>query len=190
MSAGMHIGHSQICVCAFVDIRALSSYPSAMKLWLDGFLLRRTWQVSRLALYPLRWRRSSFSLRPPLRLWLRLSLRSCLRRPICPHSFKCRSQRGLRAWRFADISTHSPGRNIKSNRGNLIVLGISLVAPLALGAFAIAPALAPQRFAGSTASIALGATAIASALATHRLIASALASQRFGVERPRAWRLA
>jgi hypothetical protein len=52
----------------------------------------------------------------------------------------------LRAWQFADISTHSPGRNIQSNRGDLIVLAISLLAPFALGAFAIASALAPQRF--------------------------------------------
>jgi hypothetical protein len=94
------------------------------------------------------------------------------------------------AWRLADISTHSPGRNIKSNRGALIMLAISFPAPLTLAAIAIASALARQRPADSTAPIALGATAIASALATHRLIASALASQRFGIERPRAWRLA
>jgi hypothetical protein len=81
-----------------------------------------------------------------------------------------------------DIST-------KGNRGTLIALSI-LSASLALAACAIASAPAPQRFADSTAPIALGATAIASALATHRLLASALASQRFGSERPRAWRLA
>ncbi|HKB51258.1 MAG TPA: hypothetical protein VKC63_07500 [Solirubrobacterales bacterium] len=55
-------------------------------------------------------------------------------------------ERGLRAWQFADISTHSPGRNIKSNGGDLIVLTISLLAPFALRAFAIASTLAPQRF--------------------------------------------
>jgi hypothetical protein len=38
------------------------------------------------------------------------------------------------------------GSNIKSNRGDLIVLTISVLAPLALGAFAIASTLAPQRF--------------------------------------------
>jgi hypothetical protein len=113
-----------------------------------------------------------------------------LHRPITSKGGNHRSQRALRAGRFADISTQPPPRNIKRDRGNLIVPEISFFAPLALGAFAIASALAPQRFAGSTAPIALGAAAIASALATHRLIASALASQRSAVERPRAWRLA
>jgi hypothetical protein len=96
----------------------------------------------------------------------------------------------LRAWQFADISTQPPHRNIRLVHGALVVLAIASFAPLALVALAIASALAPQRFAGSTAPIALGTSAIASALATHRLLASALASQRSGVERPRAWRLA
>lgn len=134
--------------------------------------------------------RRSSGLRPSPRLWLRPSLRSWLHRSIWPLDLHCRWQRGLRAWRFADISTQPPHRNIRHIRGALVVLAIASFAPLALGAFAIASALAPQRFAGSTAPIALGATAIASALATHRLIASALASQRSGIERPRAWRLA
>jgi hypothetical protein len=129
------------------------------------------------------------ALRPALRLCLRPSLHLWLHRPIEPKARNRRPQRGLRAWQFADISTQPPGRNIKRNRGSLIVLSI-LSASLALAACAIASALAPQRFAGSTAPIALGATAIASALATHRLLASALASQRSGLRRPRARRLA
>jgi hypothetical protein len=124
-----------------------------------------------------------------LRLWLRLSVHLTLHRFDRPEASKRRSQRGLRAWRFADISTQPPGPTIKWNRGDLVVLTISPLAS-ALGAFAIASAPAPQRFAGSTAPIALGARTIASALATHRLLASALASQRSGSERPRAWRLA
>jgi hypothetical protein len=141
--------------------------------------------------YPWRGRRlrRSSGLRPQLRLWLRPSLRSCLHLAIGSRGLARPSQRALRAGRFADISTQPPGRNIKRNRGSLIVLSI-LSASLALAACAIASALAPQRFAGSTAPIALGATAIASALATHRLLASALASQRSGWRRPRAWRLA
>jgi len=51
------------------------------------------------------------------------------------------------------------------------------LAPLALGAFAIASAPATHRsLAASAASIALGASAIASALATQRLLASPLAA--------------
>lgn len=133
--------------------------------------------------------RASSGLRPALRLWLRPSLHLRLHRSTTSKVRNCRSQRALRAGRFADISTQPPGRNIKRNRGSLIVLSI-LSASLALAAFAIASALAPQRFAGSTAPIALGATAIASALATHRLLASALASQRSNSKRSRAWRLA
>jgi hypothetical protein len=155
---------SQIRKCAFVDICAERGYPEAME-------------------------QPHTALRPSLHLCLRPSLHLSLHRSIEPQPRNRRAQRGLRAWRFADISTQPPHRNIKSNRGTLIVLSISPLA-FALGAFAIASAPAPQRFAGSTAPIALGATAIASALARHRLIASAPASQRSGVERPRAWRLA
>jgi hypothetical protein len=133
---------------------------------------------------------SHIALRPSLRLCLRPSLHLWLHRSTRQKASNRRPQRGLRAWRFADISTQPPHRNIRLVHGALVVLAISFFAPLALGAFAIASALAPQHFAGSTAPIALGATAIASALARHRLIASARASQRSGVERPRAWRLA
>jgi hypothetical protein len=135
--------------------------------------------------------RASAGLRPSLRLCLRPSLHLRLHRSTTSKVRNCRSQRALRDWRFADISTQPPGRNIRRNRGSLIVLSIlSASLALALAACAIASALAPQRFAGSTAPIALGATAIASALATHRLLASALASQRSGGRRPRAWRFA
>ncbi len=149
----------------FVDICAERGYPGAME-------------------------HQHTALRPSLRLCLRPSLHLWLHRSVEPEAHGRRSQRGLRAWLLADISTQPPHRNIRLVRGALVVLAISFFAPLALGAFAIASALAPQRFAGSTAPIALGATAIASALARQRLIASALASQRSGIERPRAWRLA
>jgi len=112
-------------------------------------------------------------------------------RPIEPKARNGRSQRGLRAGRLADISRQPPVQNIKWNRGALIVLATSFLAPLALGAFAIASALAPQRFAGPAAPIALGATTIAAPLqATLRLIASALASQRSGFDWPRDGRWA
>lgn len=126
-----------------------------------------------------------FGLRSTLRLWLRPSFRQSLHNQIEPNARNCRSQRGLRAGRLADISTQPPVQNIKWNRAAPIVLAISSVAPPALGAFAIASALAPQRFAGSTAPIALGATTIAApSQATLRLIASALASQRSGFDWP------
>lgn len=124
-----------------------------------------------------------------LRLALRLCLRLWLHRSIEPKARDRRSHRGLRTWALADISTAPPHRHIEQGRGALAVLSISPLA-FALGAFAIASALAPQRFAGSTAPIALGTTAIASALARQRLLASALASQRLGSKRQRAWRLA
>jgi hypothetical protein len=119
------------------------------------------------------------ALRPALRLCLRPSLHLRLHRSIAPKARNRRPHRALPAWRFADISTQPPHRNIRLVHGALVVLAISPLA-FALGAFAIASALAPQRFAGSTAPIALGATAIASALARQRLLA----------ERPRAWGLA
>ena len=124
---------------------------------------------------------------PAFRRRLRLCLHLWLRRPIGPQVRIRRLRRGLRAWRFGDISTQPPHRNTRPIHGALVALAIGAVV-FALGAFAISSAPAPQLLAGSTALIALGATAIASALATHRLLASALASQRFGVERLRAWR--
>lgn len=123
---------------------------------------------------------SQSPLRLPLRKWLRLSLPLSLRGPVSHEGRKTRPQRRLRAWRFADISTPPPGRSIKSVIAVVIALSI-FSAPLALGACAIATALAPQRF--STAS----ATVIASALAmTQTVTGSALPWQRSAV-RSRAW---
>lgn len=85
-------------------------------------------------------------LRLALRLCLRSSLRLRLHRSIEPKDRKRRSKRRLRAWRFADISTSPPNRSIRGDRGAPVVLSISSLAPLALGAFAIASALASQRF--------------------------------------------
>jgi hypothetical protein len=141
MTERIQLRASQTRKRAFVDICAERGYPGAME-------------------HP------HIALRPSLRLCLRPSLHLWLHRSIESKVGNRRSRRGLRAWRFADISTQPPHRNIKSNRGALIVLSIS---PLAF---------------------ALGAFAIASALARQRLIASALTSQRSGVERPRALRLA
>jgi hypothetical protein len=128
---------------------------------------------------PLAGNRASSGLRPALRLCLRSSLHLWLHRSIAPKASNRRPQRGLRGWRLADISTQPPHRNIGLVHGALVVLSISPLA-FALGVFAFGSALAPHRFAGSTAAIALGATAIA----------SALARQRSDSERPRAWRLA
>lgn len=114
------------------------------------------------------------ALRGCLRPWLHLSLHGSAR----PNVSHCPPQRRLRAWRFADIPTAPPGKNIVAA---LVVTPSIFSASHALDACAIASALAPQRF--LTAS----ATVIASALATQRLIASALASQRFAGNRSRAW---
>jgi hypothetical protein len=150
----IQLGTPQTRKRTFVDICAERSYPGAME---------RPHTALRLSLRP--------CLRPSLRRWLRCSIE--------PEAGNRRPRRGLRAWRRADISTQPPHRNIRLVRGAAVVLAISPIA-FALGAFAIASALAPQRFAVSTAPIALGATPIASALARQRLVA----------ERPRAWRLA
>lgn len=122
---------------------------------------------------------------PALRRRLRSSFRLWLRRAVDPEACLRRSQGALRAWRLADISTPPPTQSLRLAGG--VQVAISLLA-FALGVVAVAPASAPQHSAGSTAPIALGASAIAPALATHRLTASALASQRFGIERPPAWR--
>jgi hypothetical protein len=111
--------------------------------------------------------RASSGLRPALHLCLRSSLHLWLHRSIAPKASNRRPQRGLRGWRLADISTQPPHRNIRLVHGALVVLSISPLA-FALGAFAFASAPASQSFTGSTAPIALGATAIASALARQR----------------------
>jgi hypothetical protein len=176
------VSGTPIYKCTFVDTQAEPSYPDAMQSWLHELPLRRNRSGTDRALPR---ERGSSGLHALLRVWLRLSFRPMLHDPIEPNARNRRSQRGLRAGQFADISTQPPVRNIKRNREALIVLVISPFAPLALGTFAIASALAPQRFASSTAPIALGATAIAApSQATLPLIASALASQRSGFDRP------
>jgi hypothetical protein len=180
------VSGTQIYKCTFVDTQAEPSYPDAMQSWLHELPLRCNHSGTDRALPR---ERGSSALHAVLRVWLRLSFRPMLHDPIEPKARKCRSQRGLRAVRLADISTQPPVRNIKWNHAAPIVLVISSLTPLALGAFVIASALAPQRFAGSTAPIALGATAIAApSQATLPLIASALASQRSGFDWPRDWR--
>jgi hypothetical protein len=120
--------------------------------------------------------------------WLRLSLPLSLRGSTSPEGNQSPPQRRLRAWRFADIPTAPPGQNIVA----VLVVTLSIFsASLALDACAIAAALAPQRFlTASATAITLRATGIASALATHRLIGSALAPQRFAVNRLQGWRSA
>ena len=120
-----------------------------------------------------------FSLRGRLRPSFRLSLRGLDR----PMAHQRPSQHHLRARHFADIPTPSPVQNTKLVTAVLNALSIFSTS-LALDACAIAAALAPQRF--LTAS----ATVIALALARQRLIGCALASQRFAVNRSRAWRSA
>ncbi len=117
----------------------------------------------------------------PLRFPLRGRLRPSFRGPARPKTRQRPSQRRLRAWRFADIPTPPPGQNIKSVTAVLIALSI-FPASLALDACAIASALAPQRLSITSATV------IASAQATTQTpIGSALASQRFAVNRSRAW---
>lgn len=174
-------GAIRFCAHIVVDIQTALSYPDDMELWLKAVARHR----------PLAWSGGSLWLRPFLRLILRPLLRPSLHGKFGPGRRKCRSQHGLRTYGFADISTQRPGRNTTCIQVAPIVLVVSFLAPLALGACAIASAPAPQRsLAPSAAPIALGATAIASALATQRPPASALASQRLASERPRAWGLA
>lgn len=123
---------------------------------------------------------SSSPLRFSLRGRLRPSFRPSLRGLARPNARQRPSQRRLRAWRFADIPMPPPVQNIRSVAAVLNALSI-LSASLAPDACAIATALAPHRFLTDSA------TAIASALATQRLIGFALASQRFAVNRSRAW---
>jgi hypothetical protein len=85
----------------------------------------------------------------------------------------------LRAWHFADIPTPLPVQNIEGVGAVLIALSIFSVS-LALDSCAIASALAPQRLSITSATV------IALVLATpppQPIIGSALASQRFAVNR-------
>lgn len=101
---------------------------------------------------------------------------------MSPDAGARRSQRRLRAWRFADISTEPPNEHSTATGTVLVVLSILSLAALAPAACAIASALAPQRFCSASATV------IASALAPQRLIGCALRSQRFAVNRSRGWR--
>jgi hypothetical protein len=120
-----------------------------------------------------------FSLRGRLRPLFRPSLRGLAR----PNVRQCPSQRRLRAWRFADIPTPPPDQNIKSVTAVVNALSI-FSASLALDACATTSALARQRF------YITSATEIALVLPTpppQPITGSALASQRFAVNRSRAW---
>lgn len=87
-------------------------------------------------------------LRPSLRPRLRPSLRPTLQLAMGPDRHKRRWQRRLPARRLADISTLHLGRDMKCNLAAPMLLSIvaaSSLAPFALGAVAIASALATQR---------------------------------------------
>lgn len=125
----------------------------------------------------------SLPLRFSLRGRLRPSFRPSLRGLARPNADQSPSQRRLRAWRFADIPTPPPDQNIKSVTAVVNALSI-FSASLALDACAITSALARQRFCITSA------TEIALVLATpppQPITGPALASQRFAVNRSRAW---
>lgn len=125
----------------------------------------------------------SLPLRSSLRGRLRPSFRPSLRGLARPNVRQCPSQRRLRAWRFADIPTPPPDQNIKSVTAVVNALSI-FPASLALDACATTSALARQRFCITSA------TEIALVLPTpppQPITGSALASQRFAVNRSRAW---
>lgn len=93
-------------------------------------------------------------LRSSLRPRLRPSLRPTLQLATGPDRRKPRWQRRLPARRSADISTLHQGRDMKCKLAAPTLLSIvpaSLLAPLALGAVAIASALATQRLDSATA---------------------------------------
>jgi hypothetical protein len=81
---------------------------------------------------------------------------------------------GSRPLPRARLSTHSVHSELTMVDLDLVPIAARRLAPLALDAIAIAPALATRRsLAPSAAPITPGATAIASALATQRLLSSA-----------------
>lgn len=134
-----------------------------------------------------RYMRAASPSHAPLRLllrgWLRISLPLLFRGPVSHEGGETRPQRGLRAWRFADIPTAPPGQNIK---GALVSLSI-FPASLALDACATTSALARQRFSITSA------TGIALVLATptpQPITGSALASQHLAVNRSLPWGMA
>jgi hypothetical protein len=125
-------------------------------------------------------------LRFALRPWLRLSLPLSLRGPVEPKGCYRAPQRGLRAWRFADIPTPLPIQN--TTKEVIVMFSIHfLSASLALDACATTSALVRQRL--STTS----ATVIALVLATptpQPITGSALAPQHLAVNRSLPWGLA
>jgi hypothetical protein len=125
-------------------------------------------------------------LRFALRPWLRLSLPLSLRGSVEPKGRYRAPQRGLRAWRFADIPTPLPIQN--TTKEVFVMFSIHfLSASLALDACATTSALVRQRL--STTS----ATVIALVLATptpQPITGSALAPQHLAVNRSLPWGLA
>ena len=85
--------------------------------------------------------------RDPLRLRLRLrpSLRPSFRGRVGLKTPYLPVQRPLRGFRLSDIPTPPPHLNITAGR-TVVLSFFSLLAPLALGACALASALASQRF--------------------------------------------
>jgi len=122
-------------------------------------------------------------LRFALRPWLRLSLRLSLRGPVEPKGRYRAPQRGLRAWRFADIPTPLPIQN--TIKEVIVMFTIySFSASSAPDACATTSALARQRFSITSATV------IALVLATptpQPITGSALAPQRLALNRSLPW---
>jgi hypothetical protein len=125
-------------------------------------------------------------LRFALRPWLRLSLPLSLRGPVEPKGRYRASQRGLRAWRFADIPTPLPIQN--TTKEVIVMFSIHfLSASPALDACATTSALVRQRLSITSATV------IALVLATptpQPITGSALAPQHLAVNRSLPWGLA
>jgi hypothetical protein len=125
-------------------------------------------------------------LRFALRPWLRLSLPLSLRGPVEPKGRFCAPQRGLRAWRFADIPTPLPIQN--TTKEVFVMFSIHfLSASLVLDACATTSALVRQRLSITSATV------IALVLATpppQPITGSALAPQRLALNRPQPQGLA
>jgi|SRR5881394_198221 len=125
-------------------------------------------------------------LRFALRPWLRLSLPLSLRGPVEPKGRYRAPQRGLRAWRFADIPTPLPIQN--TTKEVIVMFSIHfLSASPALDACATTSALVRQRLSITSATV------IALVLATptpQPITGSALAPQHLAVNRSLPWGLA
>jgi hypothetical protein len=140
-------------------------------------LLRKAWKQNY---------RHRFSFASRFRPWLRLSLLPSLRGPVEPKGRFCAPQRGLRAWRFADIPTPLPIQN--TTKEVIVMLSIHfLSASPALDACATTSALVRQRLSITSATV------IALVLATptpQPITGSALAPQHLAVNRSLPWGLA